>query len=109
MFVHTVRQNVIRQVAAGLLVPFIWQMLTLPAGAADRATAPSLPQLLVELQRASPDLQSAHKRWEATQARIPLAKALPAPRIGLEWEEIPKGSVKFNQATLMYQLIQSLP
>ncbi len=69
----------------------------------------SLPQLLDEVKRVNPDLQAARKRWEAAQQRIPLSKGLPPPRIGVEFEEIPRGTVKVNQATLMYQLIQSLP
>ncbi len=69
----------------------------------------SLPDLLAELRRVNPDLLSAKKRWEAAQAKVPMAKGLPAPRIGIEFEEIPRGTVKVNQATLMYQLIQSLP
>ncbi len=69
----------------------------------------SLPGLLNELKAKNPDLLAARKQWEAAQARIPLSKGLPAPRIGIEFEEIPRGTVKLNQATLMYQLIQSLP
>lgn len=69
----------------------------------------ALPALLDEARKANPDLLAARKRWEAAQARVPLSKALPAPRIGLEWEEIPRKTVKLNRAMLMYQLIQSLP
>ncbi len=84
--------------------------LTPFSDAADGALPPlSLLPLLEELRRANPDLLSARKRWEAAQAKIPLAKGLPAPKIGVKWEEIPRGTFKVNQATLMYQLIQSLP
>lgn len=69
----------------------------------------SLPALLEEAQRANPDLAAARKRWEQAQAKVPQARGLPAPKIGVKWEEIPRGTVKVNQATLMYQLIQSLP
>lgn len=68
-----------------------------------------LVDLLTEARERNPDLQAARQRWEAARQRIPLAKGLPAPRIGIEFEEIPKGGVKVNQATLMYSLIQSLP
>lgn len=80
--------------------PFAW---------ASDGFAVSLPQLLIEARKSNPDLLAAHKRWEATLARVPQAKGLPAPRIGIEFEEIPRGTFKVNQATLMYQLIQSLP
>lgn len=79
-----------------------------PALAAD-ALALSLPQLLGEAHRLNPEILSAQKRWESVSAKIPMAKGLPAPKIGVEWEEIPRGSFKFNKATIMYQLIQSLP
>ena len=69
----------------------------------------SLAHLLDEMRRVNPGLLAARKRWEAAQAKIPQARGLPAPRIGVEFEEIPRGTVKLNQATLMYQLIQSLP
>lgn len=69
----------------------------------------SLPQLLQEARRANPTLLAAHKRWEAVQAKVLQAKALPAPKIGIEFEEIPRGTIKVNQATVMYQLIQALP
>lgn len=68
-----------------------------------------LADLLQEARERNPDLLAAHQRWEAARHRIPLAKGLPAPRIGIEFEEIPRGGVKVNQATLMYSLIQSLP
>jgi len=78
--------------------------------ASDGAAQPvRLGALLAEALAGNPELLAAHKRLEAAQARVPLAKALPAPRIGVEIEEIPKGTVKLNQATIMYQLIQSLP
>lgn len=72
-------------------------------------TALSLRLLLEEVRRVNPELAAARKRWEAARAKIPQARGLPAPRIGVEWEEIPRGSFKVNQATLMYQLIQALP
>lgn len=77
--------------------------------AADGVAPLILPQLLEEVKRVNPNLLVARKRWEAAQAKVPLATGLPAPRIGVEFEEIPRGTVKLNQATIMYQLIQSLP
>lgn len=80
-------------------------------GAATRDGPPALvlPELLEEVRRLNPDLQAARKRWEAAQQRIPLSKGLPPPRIGVEFENIPRGTFKLNQATIMYSLIQSLP
>lgn len=87
----------------------IWQASAVQLVAAAGAQPLSLPALLEEARRANPALLEAHKRWEAAQARVPLSKALPAPKIGVEFEEIPRGGVSINQATIMYQLIQAIP
>lgn len=79
------------------------------APSASAAETIDLPSLIAEAKANNPSLREARKRWEAAQARIPLSKGLPPPRIGVEFEDIPKGSIKLNQATIMYQLIQSLP
>ena len=79
-----------------------------PAFAADQTTL-SLPQLLEETRRVNPGILAARKKWEAMQAKIPQATGLPAPKIGVEFEEIPRGSFKIDKATTIYQLIQSLP
>ncbi len=96
---------------AGILTIFFISQLLPPGSSLVYAEEMSLrlPDLLAELRSANPDLLAARKRWEAAQARIPLSKGLPAPRIGVEWEEIPRGTIKLNKATVMYQLIQSLP
>ncbi len=95
-----------------LIMAFSFSPFTLhpsPTLAADGAGVLSLAPLLEEARRVNPDLRAARKRWEAAQERIPQAKGLPAPRIGVEFEEIPRGTVKLNQATILYSLIQSLP
>ena len=68
-----------------------------------------LPALLEEARHVNPEILAARKRWEALRAKIPQATGLPAPRVGIEVEEIPRGTVRVNQATLIYQLIQALP
>lgn len=74
------------------------------------AAAPlDLPALLAEAVHVNPKITAARKSWEAARVRIPQATGLPAPKIGVEWEEIPRGSFKVNQATVLYSLIQSLP
>ena len=89
--------------AVGFSIPFPY------AEAVEGGVVLSLPQLLEELRHVNPDIAAARKRWEAVQAKIPMATGLPAPKIGVEWEEIPRGTFKINKATAMYQLIQSLP
>ena len=76
---------------------------------AEEGAALSLPELLQELRRANPDLLAAKKQVEAMQARIPAVRGLPAPKIGVEFEEIPRGTFKVNRATVIYSLLQSIP
>ena len=104
------RQSIVSMALAGLLVvqaglpPVVLAQVPV-------SSEPSLqlPDLITELKAKNPTLREARTRWEAAQARIPLSKGLPAPRVGVEFEEIPKGGIKLNQATIMYQLVQSLP
>ncbi len=90
--------------------PFVAVILAAVLAWGPSASAASqLPELIAELKAKNPTLRQARLQWEAAQARIPLSKGLPAPRIGVEFEEIPKGGVKLNQASVMYSLVQSLP
>lgn len=97
--------------AAGTLAIFFISQLLPPGSSLVYAEELSLrlPDLLAELRRANPDLQAARKQVEAMQAKIPAARGLPAPRIGVEFEEIPRGTFKVNQATVIYSLLQSIP
>lgn len=69
----------------------------------------SLSALLEEALRLNPRLRQAQGRWEAALAKIPMAKGLAAPRIGVEFEKIPKGTFQPDRASRMFQLIQSFP
>ncbi len=97
--------------AARILLAAFFSSLLPPPSSLVWATegALSLPELIQELRRANPDLLAAKKQVEAMQARIPAARGLPAPRIGVEFEEIPRGTFKVNQATVIYSLLQSIP
>lgn len=109
MFGEMTSRHTRRALTFATLLAFGSHVAVPPLQASDGLATLSLPNLLAEALRANPELLAARKRWEAAQAKVPLSKGLPAPRIGIEFEEIPRGTVKFNQATLMYQLIQSLP
>ena len=92
-----------------LLAAALCAVTAFPAQAEEAPPAISLPELLRELRSANPDLLAAKKQAEAMQARIPQVRGLPAPRIGVEFEEIPRGTFKVNQATVIYSLLQSIP
>lgn len=80
-------------------------------GFAEPAALPplSLSVLLEEARKANPEIRAARARWDAAQQRVPLATGLPAPRIGIELEEIPRGTLKVDQATTIFSLLQTLP
>jgi outer membrane protein, heavy metal efflux system len=57
----------------------------------------SLKTIVNEATRNNPDILAAKKRYEASRARVPLAKSLDNPTIGLGFEKIPKGTLKLNR------------
>ncbi len=57
----------------------------------------SLNTLIEEAKKNNPEILSAKKRWEASQARVPQAKSLDNPNIGLTFEKIPRGTLKLNK------------
>ena len=54
-------------------------------------------QLLKEASQNNPDILAAKKRWEASLARVPQAKSLDNPTIGLTFEKIPRGTLKLDK------------
>ena len=103
------RRQSMERPGALLLAACLTLNAAVPAWASESVPTVSLTGLLEETLRVNPELRSAKTRWEAAQARVAKATGLPAPRIGIELEEIPRGSLKVNQATVMYQLIQAIP
>ncbi len=101
VWMRTLHLGVAVAVSLSLAVPTGWT--------GDTDPRLSLPALIEEALRVNPDIRASRIRWESAKAKIPLSGAWAAPKIGVKFEEIPKGSVKFNQATIMYQLIQSIP
>mgnify|MGYP001561897017 CR=1 FL=1 len=61
------------------------------------ANPPSLGLLIEEAKKNNPEILAARKRWEASQARVPQAKSLDNPSIGLTFEKIPRGTLKLNK------------
>jgi len=71
-----------------------------------------LDPLIEEAKKNNPEILAAKKRWEASKARIPQAKSLDDPRIGLAFEKIPRGTLKLNKTMpedRMLSLTQMLP
>ncbi len=57
----------------------------------------SLAVLIKEAQSNNPEIQAARKRWEASKARVPQAKAWEDPKVGISLEKIPKGTLKLDR------------
>lgn len=72
----------------------------------------SLESLVQEAKEKSPEILAAKKRWEASKARIPQAKSLDNPTIGLTFEKIPRGTLKLDRTMSedrMLSLSQAIP
>ena len=56
-----------------------------------------LDKLTEEARNNNPKILAARKRWEASRARIPQAKAWEDPKVGISLEKIPKGTLKLDR------------
>lgn len=56
----------------------------------------NLAELVDEALKNNPDILAAKKRWEASAARIPQAKSLDNPTVGIEFEKIPRNTFQLN-------------
>ncbi len=63
----------------------------------NSSEALSLTSLIEEAKNNNPEIIAALKRWVAAEARIPQAKSLDNPTIGLTFEKIPKGTLKLDR------------
>src|SRR3989338_1431463 len=57
----------------------------------------SLNLLIDEARLKNPDILAAKKRWEASLARVPQAKSLDNPNVGVTFEKIPRGTLKLDK------------
>lgn len=82
------------------------------ACAAEANGVLNLTELIDEAHNNNPEILAAKKRWEASAARIPQAKSLENPSIGLTFEKIPRGTLKLNKTMSedrMFSIQQFLP
>lgn len=77
----------------------IWMVsaLCLAPASVYSADVLTVDSLIDEAIKHNPDILAARKRWEASVARVPLAKSLENPSIGLTFEKIPRGTLKLNK------------
>ena len=72
----------------------------------------SLNSLIDEAKKNNPEILAAKKRWEASNARIPQAKSLDNPTLGLTFEKIPRGTLKLDKTISedrMLSITQAFP
>mgnify|MGYP001614870708 CR=1 FL=1 len=71
-----------------------------------------LNTLIEEAKKNNPEILSAKKRWEASLARVPQAKSLDNPTLGLTFEKIPRGTLKLDKTMSedrMFSITQMFP
>lgn len=71
-----------------------------------------LNSLIKEAKENNPEILAAKKRYEAAKARIPQAKSLDNPTVGISFEKIPRGTLKLDQTMSedrMLSISQMLP
>jgi len=56
-----------------------------------------LEPLISEAKSNNPDILSAKKNWDSSLARVPQAKSLDNPTVGVKFEKIPGGTLKFDK------------
>ncbi len=86
--------------------------LVLTAPAQNSESTISLPDLIAEMLRSNPELQAYHSQWEAAQARIPQAGALPDPVLGLGVMSLPVDNFSFTREPMtgkQISLMQMFP
>lgn len=69
-----------------------------------------LDALLAEALQNNPEILALKNRHEAARAMVPQALSPPDPWLGLEYEEVPKGTLDLGQAPMrMYSVRQMVP
>ncbi|MDD5730058.1 MAG: TolC family protein [Candidatus Omnitrophica bacterium] len=82
------------------------------SGLGYAAEAVQLAPLLKEAGANNPEVLAAKKRWEASQARIPQAKAWEDPAVTFEFDKIPRGTFKLDKTMpedRMLSIAQTMP
>lgn len=70
----------------------------------------NLDALIKEALANNPQLLALKKKYDASRARLPQAKSLDEPMLGLEVEQVPAGGLRLNKADMrMYSVSQMIP
>ncbi len=69
----------------------------------------TLDQAIAEVLSGNQDIQAAHYRTEAAKDRIPQAKALEDPEVGVMFWDVPTDTADVTKGEINYQVQQKLP
>lgn len=81
-----------------IFVLFLAGVLLVESGILYSTEILSLDSLIKEAKEKNPGILSAKKKWESSLARVPQAKALEDPTVGLKFEKMKGGAFKFDKA-----------
>ncbi|MBI2083781.1 MAG: TolC family protein [Deltaproteobacteria bacterium] len=68
------------------------------SGSANPPQVEQLSDLIEEALQRNPEIQAAHQKVEAAKARVPLAKSLEDPMIGVMFDDVPKKTIDVGQS-----------
>ncbi|MDP2939441.1 MAG: TolC family protein [Candidatus Omnitrophota bacterium] len=80
-----------------ILSIFLVCLFSLNSGMLFSQDVISLNLLIEEAKKNNPEILAAKKRWESALARIPQAKSLDNPNVGLTFEKIQRGTLKLDK------------
>jgi len=81
-----------------IFVLFLTGVFLIETGILYSAETLSLDSIVKETRQKNPEILAAKKNWEASLERVPQAKSLEAPTIGLKFEKMSGGPFQFNKA-----------
>ncbi len=81
-----------------IFVIFLSGALLMGGGVLCSAGTLSLGPLITEAKEKNPEILAAKKSWESSLARVPQAKSLEDPKIGIKFEKMKGGPLKFDKA-----------
>jgi outer membrane protein TolC len=79
-----------------ILILFLIAVFLLNYGFLYSSETLSLDSLIKEAKEKNPEILAAKKRWEASIARVPQAKSLDNPTVGITFEETPGSPFRLN-------------
>jgi len=95
-----------------ILIIFLVNLIFLNPGLLYSQETISLYSLINEAKKNNPEILAARKRYESAKARVPQAKSLDDPTVGLTFEKAPGSPFRLNKTMSedrMLSLSQMLP